>query len=185
VASDGARQRSVAAARALLRDGGELTMEVVAKRAGITRQTLYNLFGSKAVLVEAVFDELAVSGGMEGMAAALRQSDAGARLEGMVGTMARFWGADRVTMRRIRAMAATDEDLRAAIAARDERRRMACGRVISGFGMVEHGLMVDVLFALTSFEVFDMLAGEERSPQEVGDVLLGLARAALVAGIGN
>jgi AcrR family transcriptional regulator len=179
-AADEVRSRCVDAAKSLLKDGGvaDLKMEEVARRAGVTRQTLYNQFGSRALLVEAVFDELARSGGMEGMASAMQQSDADVRLREMVMVMARFWSADRVVMRRIRVLAATDEVLQRAVRARDERRRMACRRVVGGFGAGDE-LRVDVLFALTSFEFLDALAGEERAPVEVVDAVVGLARAGM------
>ena len=132
-ASEDARKRCVEAANALLADSHtpNLKMEDVAGRAGITRQTIYNLFGSKTELIEAVFDDLARTGGMEGMAAAMQQRDPEARLSAMVTTFVRFWAASRTITRHIRAMAATDLDLHGAFRARDERRRMACQRVLA------------------------------------------------------
>jgi AcrR family transcriptional regulator len=187
-ASDEARRRSIEAAKALLHDSSmpELKMEAVALRAGITRQTLYNLFGSRSELIEAVFDDLARSGGMEGMPRAMQQRDAQARLAGMIETFARFWSADRPITRRIRALAATDRVLQAAVEARDERRRAACRHVINGFLETSTGkeasdgsLLADLLFSLTSFEFFDMLAGDQRSPLEVCGTVLRLAHAAI------
>jgi AcrR family transcriptional regulator len=186
-ASDDARKRCVEAANALLADSNtpDLKMEDVARRAGITRQTIYNLFGSKTELIEAVFDDLARTGGMEGMAAAMQQRDPEARLSAMVMTFARFWAASRTTTRHIRAMAATDLDLRGAIRARDERRRMACQHVLRGFGQtlptnVDQSLRVDLLWTITSFEFFDMLAGEHRTPIALAPTVLQLARAAII-----
>ena len=135
-ASDDARNRCIEAANALLADSNTpvLKLEDVATRAGITRQTIYNLFGSKTELIEAVFDHLARAGGMEDMAAAMQQRDPEIRLSSMVMTLARFWTTRRTTTRHIRTMAATDPDLSATIRARDERRRMACQHVLRGFG---------------------------------------------------
>jgi AcrR family transcriptional regulator len=182
-AADGVRSRCVDAARRMLRDGvgADLRMEEVARRAGVTRQTLYNQFGSRGLLVEAVFDELARSGGMERMAAAMQQSDPEVTLREMVGVMVRFWSADRAVMRRIRVLAATDAVLQEAVRARDERRRMACRRVVGGFGAVDD-IRVDVVFALTSFEFVDALAGEGRSPVAVAEMVVGLARAGMGLG---
>jgi AcrR family transcriptional regulator len=186
-ASDDARMRCVEAANALLTDSNtpDLKMEDVAKRAGITRQTIYNLFGSKTELIEAVFDNLARTGGMEGMAAAMQQRDPEARLSAMVMTFARFWATSRTTTRHIRAMAATDLDLRRAIHARDERRRMACQHVLRGLGQTlttdgDQSLRVDLLWSITSFEFFDMLAGEHRTPISIAPTVLQLARAAII-----
>jgi AcrR family transcriptional regulator len=184
-ASDEARKRCVEAANALLTDSNtpDLKMEDVARRAGITRQTIYNLFGSKTELIEAVFDDLARLGGMESMAAAMQQHDPETRLSAMVMTFARFWAASRMITRHIRAMATTDPDLSSAIRARDERRRMACQHVLRGFGqpLPTDGdpLRVDLLWTITSFEFFDMLAGEHRTPISLAPTVLQLARAAI------
>jgi AcrR family transcriptional regulator len=185
-ASDKARRRCIEAANALLGDSNTpaLKMEHVATQAGITRQTIYNLFGSKTQLIEAVFDDLARTSGMEDMAAAMQQRDPEARLSAMVMTFTRFWTASRTITRHIRAMAATDLDLRSAIHARDERRRMACQHVLRGFGQAhstssDQSLRVDLLWTITSFEFFDMLAGEHRTPTSLAPTVLQLARAAI------
>jgi AcrR family transcriptional regulator len=183
--SDEARRRSIEAAAALLADSDtpSLKMETVAAQAGITRQTIYNLFGSKTELIEAVFDHLARTGGMQSMAAAMQQSDPEVRLSAMVTTLAQFWTVTRKATRHIRAMAATDPDLRAAIQSRDQRRKMACQHVVRGFNPTgDQSLHVDVLWTLTSFEFFDMLAGDLRTPLWLAETVLQLARAALGRG---
>jgi AcrR family transcriptional regulator len=160
-------------------------MQEVALRAGITRQTLYNLFGSKTKLIEAVFDDLAQRGGMQRMALAMQQRDPHARLTAMVNTLLQFWNSDRDITRRIRAVAASDAELRTALRARDERRRVACRHVVEGFKLPGHSaaqlaLQADALFSLTSFEFVDMLAGESRSPVDVADIVVRLAEAIVV-----
>jgi AcrR family transcriptional regulator len=185
-ASDEARKHCIEAASALLADSHtpNLKMEEVARRAGITRQTIYNLFGSKTELIEAVFDDLVRTGGMEGMPAAMQQRDPEARLSAMVMTFVRFWAASRTITRHIRAMATTDLDLGNAIRARDERRRMACQHILRGFVQIistdgDQSLRVDLLWTITSFEFFDMLAGEYRTPISLAPTILELARAAI------
>jgi AcrR family transcriptional regulator len=185
--SDESKQRSLDAARDLLADSKADTfgMQELAVRAGITRQTLYNLFGSRTKLIEAVFDDLARRGGMQRMALAMQQRDPHARLAAMVNTLLEFWNSDRDITRRIRAMAASDAELRAALRARDERRRMACRNVVDGFKLpglssAQLALQADALFSLTSFEFVDMLAGESRSPVEVADTVMRLADAIVV-----
>jgi AcrR family transcriptional regulator len=187
--SDEARRRCIEAAATLLADSDTptLKMETVAAQAGVTRQTIYNLFGSKTELIEAVFDDLARTGGIQSMAAAMQQSDPEARLSAMITTFAQFWTATRTVTRHIRAMAAADPDLRAAIRARDERRKVACQHVIRGFGQTlpptnDPFLHVDLLWTLTSFEFFDMLAGDLRTPLWLAETVLQLARAALGRG---
>jgi AcrR family transcriptional regulator len=185
--SDESKQRSLDAARDLLADSKADTfgMQEIAVRAGITRQTLYNLYGSKTKLIEAVFDDLARRGGMQRMAVAMQQRDPHARLAAMVNTLLEFWNSDRDITRRIRAMAASDPDLRAVLRARDERRRMACRHVVDGFKVPGHSptqlaFQADALFSLTSFEFVDMLAGESRSPVEVAGTVMRLAEVIVV-----
>lgn len=186
--SDEARERAIEAAAAMLADSGSspaLRMEDVAAAVGITRQTLYNLFGSKTALIEAVFDHIARAGGMESMRSAMMQADPEKRLAAMVGVFAGFWTASRTVTRHIRAMAATDAELHAAIHARDERRRVACQHVVRGFAQTDSDGAVaraDVLWALTSFEFFDLLAGEAHTPRQSEETVLVLARAALGLG---
>jgi AcrR family transcriptional regulator len=220
-ALDENRVRAIEAAKALLTESSasgfksglppglpsglpsELTMGAVAERAGITRQTLYNRFGSRSELIETVFDELARSAAMGSMAAAMQQRDPQMRLAGMIETFGRFWSMDRAILRRIRALAATDPVLQRAVNARDERRRAACRHVVNGFAGLETGapepavkdggvagakntsLLVDVLYSLTSFEFFDMLAGVERTGAEVTEVVIALARSAITREFGN
>ena len=62
------RERIVAAAARLLREKVNIaafTLDAVAKAAGVARLTVYNQFGSRRGLLEAVFDERARQGGLE------------------------------------------------------------------------------------------------------------------------
>lgn len=110
-------------------------------------------------------------------------------------------------MRRLRAMAALDPDFEQLIQTRDSwrrkgarvlvqrfvaKQRMAPGEasnaicnIFSSEGKQEPAAdesvdqIVDILFTLTSFETFDILAGTTHSPQEVVPVIQKLARSAL------
>lgn len=58
----GRREAAIAAARELfLSDGYEINMDEVASRAGLTKKTLYNHFGTKLGLLSAVLDRAADS----------------------------------------------------------------------------------------------------------------------------
>ena len=59
---DAGRERIVAAARQLLEDDDAeaFSVDAVARRAGVSRMTIYNQFESKAGLLEALLDSLAV-----------------------------------------------------------------------------------------------------------------------------
>src|SRR6266496_4370463 len=92
-AVDRTRARILQAARALLvaRGGAEFSIDAVARRARVTRATVYQRFGSRPQLLEALFDDLARRGGMWDLATAFRQPDPQAALARFVTTFARFW----------------------------------------------------------------------------------------------
>src|SRR5215203_6759730 len=64
------RERIVDAARELLEDDETegFSIDAVARRAGVARMTVYNQFESKAGLLEALFDLLALRGPLASMA---------------------------------------------------------------------------------------------------------------------
>ena len=66
-----------AAAKSLREDEGiaGFSLDHVAKAAGVTRLTVYNQFGSRRALLEAVFDEIARQGGLAGIADAMAMAD--------------------------------------------------------------------------------------------------------------
>lgn len=183
------RARIVEAARELLMasDGfSGFTMEAVARQAGVARMTVYYQFESKVGLLEAVSDDLARRGHMERLADVFTQPTASLALEKFVETFARFWGADRVVTRRLRALAALDSDFEQVVRGRDGWRRNA-GRALVGRFVAEQSRpppealeeTVSLLFTLTSFESFDTLAGQSQTPEEVAPLILRLARAAI------
>src|ERR1700704_737043 len=92
-AVDRTRARILKAARALLvaRGSTEFSIEAVAQRARVTRPTVYQQFGSRPKLLEALFDDLARQGGMGDLADAFRQPDPEEALARLIATFGRFW----------------------------------------------------------------------------------------------
>ena len=188
-ATEQTRTRIIQAARELFMapDGfSNFSIETVARQADVARMTVYHQFGSKLGLLEALCDSLAASGGMEQLASAFRQPDPLDALNQYILIFGRFWDEDRLVMRRLRALAALDPDFEQVIRTRDGWRRKGVTVIIQR--IVEKQMpvssktldeIVDVLFTLTSFETFDMLAGPAHSPQEVVPVVQKLARAAI------
>ncbi|HEU5015117.1 MAG TPA: TetR/AcrR family transcriptional regulator, partial [Roseiflexaceae bacterium] len=175
-AIDQTRARIVEAARALLTaDHGpiNLTMEAVARQADVARMTVYNQFGSKIGLLEVVCDTLAANGGIHQLARAFQKADPLDALDELIRIFSEFWDADRLTSRRLRALAALDEEFAQVIHARDERRRSGLRVIVQRLAAQQgHPLpagteaTVNVVFALTSFETFDTLAGPTRTCAE-------------------
>jgi AcrR family transcriptional regulator len=186
---DQSRRRVVDAARALLAEATSytaFTVDAVAKKADVARATVYYQFGSKTGLIEALCDNLAEAGGIAAIGGAFSHADVGDALRDFIAGFGRFWAADRLVMRRLRALAALDPEVEAVIAARDERRRTGVGVLVGRMVnespdrlALDRDDAVRVLHAMSSFETFDALAGPDRELIEVVPVVVGLAEAAL------
>jgi AcrR family transcriptional regulator len=169
--------RILEAARGLLTVEGDLsgfTMDAIARLADVARMTVYNQFGSKVGLLEALCDSLAQRGGMEQMTRAFHLEEPLAALAEYIRVFSGFWAADRLATRRLRGLAALDQEIARVIRARDERRRRGLQfllqRITEKYGHPapeEQNAVVNLLWVLIGFETFDALAGPERSTEEV------------------
>jgi AcrR family transcriptional regulator len=120
------RERIVAAAAALLGASEGISgfsLEAVAKKAGVTRLTVYNQFGSRRALLEAVFDQRAARGGLHRIAEAMAGSDPNAGLVEIIGIFCDFWSFDPGTLGQLHAAGASDPEFDVSVRERNERRR--------------------------------------------------------------
>jgi AcrR family transcriptional regulator len=186
--SDEKRAAILAAAKTQLAANGyfQLTMDTLARESGVTRQTIHNLFGTKAEVLEALFDQLALDGGMERMRNVMQQTNIESMLAGFVEVFADFWSRDRLLIRRIHGIAAIDPEFGAAVEARNRRRRMAAARIVDQLGdggrdPAEKTRRIATLYALTSFEFFDALAEGYGNVNEAASSVLVLVRKALAS----
>jgi AcrR family transcriptional regulator len=179
VAADETRARILAAARDQLAEDTSFSIDAIARRADVARMTVYYQFGSKRGLLEALFDALAARGGMQQLPSVFQQADPVVALNRFIDVFARFWSSDRVVLRRLRAMAALDPELDQVLQDRNEGRRNGLRVIVTRLPArsTHAGEIVDVLFALTSFENFDVLAGPDRTPDEVSPVIKRAAAA--------
>ena len=166
------------AARSQLEANGyrHLTMGWLAAESGVTRQTIHNLFGTKAGVLEALFDLIALDGGMESMRNVMTLPSTEAMLEGFVEVFCRFWSSNRMLLRRIHGIGAIDPEFGTVIEARNARRYGAARRIVSRMGGGDLMERASALTALTSFEFFDALAGNLRDEKRAAAVALDLAR---------
>ena len=187
---------------------GRFSIDAVAQHADVSRATVYYQFHSKLGLLEAVFDSLGASGGLAGQADAFGLPDPLAALDSYVAVFARFWGAERTLHRRLRALAALDPDLETALSARQEWRRHGITVLVDrltpqptptapqpaattpqpaatalqsagGAPQQVRSEVIDMIFTLTSFEVFDVLASAQRTTDSAIPLMQHLARAAV------
>ena len=180
------RERIVAAARDLLEDDDAegFSIDAVARRAGVARMTIYNQFESKAGLLEALFDSLAARGPLADMADIFQHPDPLVALDEYVAVFGRFWTLNRRAHGRLRAAALHDEELASAMAARNERRRKGVAELLRRLGgkarpVVSRPETIDVIYLLLSFDTFNELAGEARTPEDVVPTMRRVIRAVL------
>jgi len=181
------RERVLEAAAKLLREDAGIahfSLDTVAKAAGVTRLTVYNQFGSRRGLLEAVFDDIARQGGLHQIADAMAMADARAALNRLVEIFCGFWSRDAAIGRLHEAMA-TDPEFAVALLERNERRRKGLDALvdrIAGKTATRRARQdaVDTIFALTSYAMFAMLS-LGRSADDVCRLVQTACRAALAS----
>ena len=171
------RARVLAAARKLLlaNNFSGFSMEAIARKADVSRLTVYYQFKSKAGLLEALYDYIAKRGEVHRLAEVFRQiQDPLATLNDFILAFARFWASDRNVIRRLHGLGAIDPEIGRGLQARNERRRHGVRTIMERYSRVNPGLtsirepiVIDTIHMLTSFETFDALAGSARSLDEV------------------
>jgi hypothetical protein len=107
-------------------------------------------------------------------------------LDAFVALFGRFWTSNRRAHRRLRAAALHDAELLAALDSRNERRRRGLTELTRRLATIAtpplpSDELVNVLFVLLSFETFDAMAGENRTPTDVTPLMQRMAR--LVVGV--
>ncbi|MDE5445327.1 TetR family transcriptional regulator [Bradyrhizobium sp. CSA207] len=181
------RERIIAAGTRLLRkDAGIATfsLDVVAKAAGVTRLTVYNQFGSRRGLLEAVFDDIAHRGGLFELVEVMAITDPRAALDRVIETFCTFWGHDPAVGGLNQAIS-TDPEFGEALVERNERRRELLMGLVTR--IVERRAAkpalqdtVDLIFVLTSYPTFAALR-PRRSLEDVCRLLQAACRAAVDA----
>jgi AcrR family transcriptional regulator len=163
-ASEAKRQAVIEAAAAFMRVNPmtAFSLESVAAAAGVTRLTVYKLFGSRGGLLEAVFDYLARNGRLESIADAVTDPDPRKGFLRLAEVFCDFWSGDAAVGRLHEAMA-TDPELAQALSERNERRRRAVKALLERMQVPatagQRRDAADLIFALTSYPMFRLLSG--------------------------
>ena len=170
-AADVTRTRIMNASRRLLTGGKDVpsfSLDAVAREAGVTRLTVYNQFESKRGLVEAVFDDIARRGGLFELRSVMADADVMSSLRRVVAVFCRFWASHDRALAKLAGMTKLDRDIAASLKQRTERRRRVLTALVERLPRVRAPAdLVDVLFALTSFETFEALSVRQRSDAAV------------------
>jgi len=188
-AVDAAREQASSAAYQLLADPAchELSLDDVARAAGVTRATLYNQFGSRAALLVAIFRELARRMKAERIYVAMRLPDPLQALNATLRESTRAYAREQRVIRKLFAFAALDAEVQVEVARSERTRRESLAHLaarLSERGQLRMSVedATALLASLTSFQAFEAWAFDA-GPRITEQRLRQLAHAGL--GISN
>ncbi len=190
-ASKRTRQRIVAAVRDLLSEGTfhEATVEEVATRAGVARATLYQHFGSRFGLVDAICATFDENPALVAIRNSTRHAEPDTALDVSIENTVRFWASEEAILTPLYGAAAIDPAARDLVERQRADRRQEFDRLLRRLrdgGRLRSGLTarraLGVMLTLTSFETFEELRRHAGlSERGVTSVLQESARALLLA----
>lgn len=160
------RASLINAAVRLLSEHSDFTgfsLEAVARKAKVTRLTVYNQFGSRRGLLEAVLDDLAEKGGLGSLPDVLNSSDPAERLDELIEIFCRFWASAPV-VGKLNEAVAIDAEFGEAVVERNERRRTILSSLVQELSAgrnirkQQRQDATDVIFGLTSYSVFKAIS---------------------------
>jgi AcrR family transcriptional regulator len=181
--SEKTRERIVAAVRELLAEGvfHESTVEAVARRAGVSRATLYQHFRSRLDLVDAICETFDANPALVALRGTVALDDPEAALTETLALAVRFWASEDAVLRQLYGVVAIDPAARELVdRQREDRRgemRALARRLRSSQG---ERRALDLLMVLTSYETFRELREAGRSETQVIRTLQDTARALLL-----
>lgn len=169
------RERIIAAVRDLLAEGTfhESTVEAVAERAGVSRATLYQHFGSRLGLVDAMCESFDENPAL----IALRQTT---ELDAFVARVVDFWAAEEKVLVQLYGAAAVDPAARDLVERQHGDREGELRRLLRGLGRDDRPALA-ALAVLTSFETFQELRRRVGLPKREVVATIQAAAARLLA----
>ena len=174
-----------------LREAPERTISVdeVARRAGVARSTVYLVFGSRSGLFDALIDRLLSGAGYQRILEAVRRPDPRESLRGALAGGVDMYAAHHDVLRILGSMAKLDpEGVGQAIARGENERSRGVARQATRLheqGMLRPEVTVErataVIWLLAGFDAYDALAtGQGLHPDQIVDVLVDTAESALL-----
>jgi AcrR family transcriptional regulator len=165
-----------------------VSVEEIARAARVARSTVYQVFGSRAGLFDALALDVLHRGGFERVTAAVAHPDAREHLRGGIRGGMRAFAVDRDVYRVLFSTAPLDPEATGGAVQRMEERR-AGGMAYLAQRLADQGLLrsdvtveraADLLWVLTSFDSFDLLyTGRGLPVDELAGVLVDTAERTL------
>ena len=161
-----------------------VSVERIARTAGVARSTVYASFGSRAGLFDAFAADLLERGGFRRVLDAVADPDPRVTVRAGITGGVHTFAAHRDVFRALISMAELDPDAVGGAMQRSEQRRakgmLWLARRLARDGALREGLTAkqaaDRLWILTSFDAFDLLYnGRGRSARAVAGVLVDMA----------
>jgi AcrR family transcriptional regulator len=170
------RERITAAVHELLAQGAfhEATVEQVAERAGVSRATVYQHFGSRVELIDGVCDIIDAHPALIEIREVIGLSDSAEALAKVVANCVRLWSDERRPMAELYGVVAVDAGARAFVGRQRDDRRGEMARLVESLartGKLRQGVTkaraLAVLLVLTSFETYNELREAGLSDRQV------------------
>ena len=165
-----------------------VSLERVARMAGVARSTVYSIFGSRAGLFDALGADLLRRGGFDRLMAAVADPDAREGMRGGIRGGVEMYAPHRDVLRVLFSMAMLDADAVGGAVARMEEGR-AGGMTFLAGRLAEQGILradvtadeaAELLWIVTSFDCFDLLyIGRALSVVQVTNRLVTIAERGL------
>jgi AcrR family transcriptional regulator len=166
-----------------------VSMERIAKMAGVARSTLYLIFESRAGLFDALAADLYDRAGYHRLLEAVRVDDAWESAQGGIRASVEIFAADRDVFRALHSMQELDSEAVGGTIRRVEERR-AEGMAWAAGRLREQGYLrpevsaseaAHVMWIQASFETFDLLyTGRDLPAKKVADLLVAMTERSLL-----
>ncbi len=165
-----------------------VSLDEVARKAGVARSTIYAIFGSRAGLFDALGADLMERAGYARLVEAIQDPDAREVLRGGLRAVVELYAAHRDVQRALYSMAVLDDQAAGGPIRRMEQDR-ARGMALLARELDEQGVLhpdvsvdeaADLLWLLASFDSFDLLyTGRGLSIDETAQMLIATAERSL------